>query len=223
MIRRRSGISRVVGKIAVSQLVKVNHGEIGSWVVTDKLRNISTSNANEPLPGGGISCSPNCLMKRFATLFLAACFSVTISAAEPEKPVFRAGAATSDVTAPLGTSINGGFHDREATFIHDPQLARCWQTAQAISDAAHLTCAANDFGFDEVFSRFVAANARKGDVLVAISTSGKSLNVIKAIAAAKVAGAKVVALTGKPDSPIGAAADLEICTPGGTASAQPCA
>lgn len=46
-------------------------------------------------------------------------------AADPDKPLFKAGAATSDVTAPLGTSMNGGFHDREATYIHDPQLARC--------------------------------------------------------------------------------------------------
>jgi hypothetical protein len=64
-------------------------------------------------------------MKIFATLLLAACLPVSLFAAESDKPVFRAGAATSDVTAPLGTSINGGFHDREATFIHDPQLARC--------------------------------------------------------------------------------------------------
>lgn len=48
-----------------------------------------------------------------------------LGAADPSKPVFKAGAATSDVTAPLGTSMNGGFHDREATYIHDPQLARC--------------------------------------------------------------------------------------------------
>jgi D-sedoheptulose 7-phosphate isomerase len=88
--------------------------------------------------------------------------------------------------------------------------------ALAISDAAHLTCAANDFGFDEVFSRFVAANARKGDVLLAISTSGTSANVMKAVKAAKEAGASVLALTGRRGSPIGAAADLEICTPGGT-------
>ncbi|MBL9159189.1 MAG: hypothetical protein JNJ70_17035 [Verrucomicrobiales bacterium] len=48
-----------------------------------------------------------------------------VPAADPAKPGFRAGAATSDVTAPLGTSMNGGFHDREATYIHDPQLVRC--------------------------------------------------------------------------------------------------
>ncbi len=63
-------------------------------------------------------------MKNFATLLLAACLPVTLFAVEPGKPVFRAGAVTSDVTAPLGTSINGGFQDRGATFIHDPQLAR---------------------------------------------------------------------------------------------------
>lgn len=48
-----------------------------------------------------------------------------VPAADPAKPGFKAGAATSDVTAPLGTSMNGGFHDREATYVHDPQLVRC--------------------------------------------------------------------------------------------------
>lgn len=58
---------------------------------------------------------------------LLACLLAPLSpiAADPDKPLFKAGAATADVTAPLGTSINGGFQDREATYIHDPQLVRC--------------------------------------------------------------------------------------------------
>lgn len=57
---------------------------------------------------------------------LVALFSglLPLPAGEKAGSVFRAGAATSDVTAPLGTSMNGGFHDREATYVHDPQLAR---------------------------------------------------------------------------------------------------
>jgi len=58
--------------------------------------------------------------------FLIVILSVSLlRAAEPDTPVFRAGAATSDVTPPLGTSMNGGFQDRKATYIHDPQLVRC--------------------------------------------------------------------------------------------------
>jgi neutral ceramidase len=64
-------------------------------------------------------------MKLYATPLLAACLSLTAAGGADEEPIFRAGAATSDVTAPLGTSMNGGFQDREAAYIHDPQLARC--------------------------------------------------------------------------------------------------
>ncbi len=64
-------------------------------------------------------------MKRSLLALLLLIPLSNLPAADPGKPVFRAGAATSDVTAPLGTSINGGFHDREAAYIHDPQLARC--------------------------------------------------------------------------------------------------
>ena len=87
--------------------------------------------------------------------------------------------------------------------------------ATAISDPGHLTCAANDYGYERVFSRYVEAHARPSDCLLAISTSGNSRNVIAAAEAAKAQGAKVVALTGRPDSPLSAVADIEICTPAG--------
>ncbi len=88
--------------------------------------------------------------------------------------------------------------------------------AVAISDPAHLTCAANDFGFDQVFSRFIEAHGRSGDVLLAISTSGSSANVLKAAAAAREAGVKVIALTGKVDAKLASLADLHIATPATT-------
>jgi len=69
--------------------------------------------------------------------------------------------------------------------------------AMAISDVSHVTCVGNDYGFDHIFSRAVEALGRPGDVLLAISTSGNSANVIKAIEAAHARGMKVVALTGK--------------------------
>ena len=90
--------------------------------------------------------------------------------------------------------------------------------AMAISDAAHLSCTANDFGYEAVFSRFVEGHGRAGDVLFGISTSGKSPNILKAADAAKQKGMHVIALTGKPGSLLAAKADIEICCPGGNFS-----
>ena len=88
--------------------------------------------------------------------------------------------------------------------------------ATAISDPSHLTCAGNDYGFEAVFSRYVEANGKSGDALIAISTSGTSANIIKAAEAAKERGITVISLTGKENSPLGDLADLDLCTPGGT-------
>lgn len=87
--------------------------------------------------------------------------------------------------------------------------------AVAMTDAAHLTCTANDLGYDQVFSRFVEGNARAGDTLLAISTSGTSTTVVRAAEAARAVGCRVLALTGRPASPLGALADVEVCTPVG--------
>ncbi|HPD55148.1 MAG TPA: SIS domain-containing protein, partial [Bacteroidia bacterium] len=85
--------------------------------------------------------------------------------------------------------------------------------AIAISDPSHLTCVANDFGYDEVFARYVSAIGRSGDVLLAISTSGNSANVLKAIAAARQHGMKVVGLTGKDGGKMAGMCDVEIRAP----------
>lgn len=87
--------------------------------------------------------------------------------------------------------------------------------AIAIADPGHLTCVGNDYGYEFVFSRFLEAHARGGDVLVGISTSGKSPNVIKAAECARVLGMKVVTLTGRERSALGALADVDVCTPAG--------
>jgi D-sedoheptulose 7-phosphate isomerase len=84
--------------------------------------------------------------------------------------------------------------------------------AMAISDAAHLTCTSNDFGFEHVFSRFIEGHGRKGDCLFAISTSGTSKNIKLAIDSAKKAGMTVISLTGRPKSLVGNLADIDICT-----------
>ena len=69
--------------------------------------------------------------------------------------------------------------------------------ATGISEAGHITCIANDFGFEHIFYRYIQAWGQKGDVLLAISTSGNSANVIKAVEVAKSKGMKVVGLLGK--------------------------
>ncbi|MDO5531525.1 D-sedoheptulose 7-phosphate isomerase [Sutterella sp.] len=88
-------------------------------------------------------------------------------------------------------------------------------SATAIADASHLACVANDFGYEEVFSRYIEGTARPGDVLLGITTSGTSKNVVRAAEAAKRMGVKVVALTGKAGTPITELADVAIVTPGG--------
>lgn len=82
--------------------------------------------------------------------------------------------------------------------------------AVAISDSSHLTCVANDYGFEFVFSRFVEAFAKPGDVLVALSTSGKSINVLKAAEAMKSAGGVVIASSGPATSALQEVADVYI-------------
>ena len=87
--------------------------------------------------------------------------------------------------------------------------------ALAISDTSHMACVGNDYGYEEVFSRYVEAHGRKGDVLLAITTSGTSRNIVKAAEVARRTGVKVVALTGRDETPITELADVSIVTPAG--------
>ena len=82
--------------------------------------------------------------------------------------------------------------------------------AIAISDASHITCSANDFGYDSIFSRYVEGFGQKGDVLLAITTSGTSPNVVKAAQVAKQKEMVVIALTGKGGGIIHEWCDAEI-------------
>jgi D-sedoheptulose 7-phosphate isomerase len=86
------------------------------------------------------------------------------------------------------------------------------------SSTAVITAIANDYGFEKVFSRQVEALGRKGDVLVAISTSGESPNVLEAAAAASRMGMKVVSLTGSASSQLAALSDGTFVTPSGSTS-----
>ena len=85
--------------------------------------------------------------------------------------------------------------------------------AIALTEASHMTCVANDYGFEFVFSRFVQALGRPGDVLLAISTSGNSPNILRAAEAAKEAGMLVVSLTGKDGGKLAGLSDVEIRVP----------
>ncbi|MCM2350008.1 MAG: D-sedoheptulose 7-phosphate isomerase [Bacteriovoracaceae bacterium] len=85
--------------------------------------------------------------------------------------------------------------------------------ATGISEAGHITCIANDFGFDHIFSRFVEAWGQSGDTLLAISTSGNSANVIKAVEVAKAKGMKVVALLGKDGGKLKSMVDVPLIIP----------
>jgi D-sedoheptulose 7-phosphate isomerase len=101
--------------------------------------------------------------------------------------------------------LSGRFRDQR------PALA-----AQALSDPGHLTCVANDVGFEHVFSRGVEAFGRAGDALVVFTTSGKSPNVVAAARAARAAGLVVVGLLGRDGGPVLPLCDASIVVPGKT-------
>jgi len=84
------------------------------------------------------------------------------------------------------------------------------------TDSSILTAVGNDYSYDEVFSKQVRGLGKKGDILIGISTSGNSKNVLKAIEAAKKMGIKVIALTGNGGGKIATlldADDVHLCAP----------
>lgn len=85
--------------------------------------------------------------------------------------------------------------------------------AIAISDPSHLSCVANDYGYEFVFSRYLEALGQLGDVLLAISTSGNSKNILNAAAIAQKKGMKIIALTGKTGGKLSQYSDIDIKVP----------
>ena len=85
--------------------------------------------------------------------------------------------------------------------------------AMAISDPSHITCTANDYGYEYIFSRYVDAFGKPGDVLLAISTSGNSPNILQAVQSAHAKGMQVVALTGKSGGRLAEICDVELRAP----------
>ncbi|MCX2746013.1 D-sedoheptulose 7-phosphate isomerase [Mangrovivirga sp. M17] len=112
---------------------------------------------------------------------------------------------------------NGGSHCDAMHFAEElsgryrdnrPAMA-----AIAISDPSHISCVGNDYGFEFIFSRFVEGLGQKNDILLGISTSGNSKNVIEAAKAAKVKGMKVIILSGNTGGKLAEEADIEIRVP----------
>ena len=89
-------------------------------------------------------------------------------------------------------------------------------SAIAISDPSYITCTANDYGYDDVYSRYVEGVGQKGDLLLGISTSGNSPNIIKAVSAAKKKGLYTVCLLGKDGGHLKDKADLSFIIPAKT-------
>src|SRR5215207_3211957 len=88
-----------------------------------------------------------------------------------------------------------------------------WPVLALTTDTAVLTAVANDYGYDTVFARQVAAFGRRGDVLVGISTSGESTNVVNAACQAHDRGMSVIALTGREPTRLGLFSDVAIAVP----------
>ncbi|WP_026970999.1 D-sedoheptulose 7-phosphate isomerase [Aliagarivorans marinus] len=112
---------------------------------------------------------------------------------------------------------NGGSHCDAMHFAEELtgryRENRPAMPAIAISDPSHLSCVSNDFGYDYVFSRYIEGLGQAGDVLLGISTSGNSGNILKAIEVAKQKGMKVIVLSGKDGGQMAGLADVEIRVP----------
>lgn len=101
--------------------------------------------------------------------------------------------------------LTGRFHrDREAL------------PAIAISDPSHITCVGNDYGFEQIFARGVQAYAQSGDLVIGISTSGNSANIIAGLQSARALGCTTVALLGGTGGKISGSTDLQLIVPADT-------
>ena len=88
--------------------------------------------------------------------------------------------------------------------------------AIACTEPGHITCTANDYGFEHVFARWVTALARPGDLLIILSTSGNSPNCLRAVEVARAAGVKTAALLGKDGGRLKGQCDIQLIAPGHT-------
>jgi D-sedoheptulose 7-phosphate isomerase len=109
---------------------------------------------------------------------------------------------------------NGGSHC-DAMHFAEELTGRYRENRRAIpalciSDPSHISCVSNDYGYEFIFSRYIEALGNKGDVLLGLSTSGNSMNIIRAAEAAKEKGMKVIILSGKDGGKLAPFADVEL-------------
>ncbi len=112
---------------------------------------------------------------------------------------------------------NGGSHC-DAMHFAEELTGRYRDNRKAIpaicvSDPSHISCVSNDYGYEFVFSRYLEALGNKGDVMLGISTSGNSPNIIKAAQTARERGMKVIILSGKDGGKLAPLADVELRVP----------
>lgn len=112
---------------------------------------------------------------------------------------------------------NGGSHC-DAMHFAEELTGRYRDNRKAIpaicvSDPSHISCVSNDYGYEFVFSRYLEALGNPGDVLLGISTSGNSPNIIKAAQTARERGMKVIILSGKDGGKLAPLADIELRVP----------
>lgn len=95
---------------------------------------------------------------------------------------------------------------------------RSWPAIALTTDTSALTAVSNDLGYEQVFARQIGGLAQTGDVLIAISTSGKSKNVLRAAERARELSCKTIALTGANADPLGLLCDVAVAVPSGRTS-----
>jgi D-sedoheptulose 7-phosphate isomerase len=115
--------------------------------------------------------------------------------AQGDKVIFAGNGGSAAIASHMATdySKNGGL--------------RAW----AMNDASMLTCLANDYGYDQVFAKQIEFHGRPGDLLVAISSSGRSANILAAVAAARKLGCSVLTMSGfASDNPLRRTGDMNL-------------
>jgi D-sedoheptulose 7-phosphate isomerase len=117
------------------------------------------------------------------------------------------------LTAGNGGSACDAMHLAEELSVRFMKNRRALAAVALCADPTALTCAANDYGFDEVFARQVEALGNAGDVLIVFSTSGNSKSVIRAVEVAKTQGLITAAFLGKGGGKLAGACDIELIVP----------
>ncbi len=136
--------------------------------------------------------------------------------------IARAGDLLVDVLSQRGRVFSCGNGGSMCDAMHFAEeltgryrLNRAALAAVAISDVSHMSCVSNDLSYEEVFSRYLEAHGRAGDCLVALSTSGTSKNVVRAVQTARQLDMRVIVLSGRSNPALEALCDVYLCTPGG--------